>query len=855
MAGCVQGVGLALVAVSACPTVAAERRVEFAIAAQPLESALVEFSRQSGELIIVDPALAWGLRAPQVKGAMAPQRALERLLRGSGLRGVERSGGGFLVQRALRNRPPRQVQAAPTRTVRAVVRQSEPEAQSQAQPELPEILVTARRREESLADVPLAMSVLEKDRLERMRVQSAADLARLVPGVDLRDSASNKDRSILIRGVGTVSTSPGVEPSISIVVDDVLLSRPGQATIDLGDIERVEVIKGPQVTLFGKNASAGVLNIVTSAPSDQAEALVRAELASDREQRVAARLSGPIGTTPLRYALSGLVKRYAGNQINLASGRLVNGMDREGFRAKLQTGSATTVEATLSFDYLNTRENVPNGTFTSVARSGGGTGGQLVYSPLLAAILAEGGIVPSRFNTNIRTDTDSRVADENYGGSVRIEAALGTGFRLTSITAFRRWDNVQVQDYDGVDRLRALAVPGAQIGGDDEGLVRTRQFSQELRLTGDSPLGDLIAGLYFLDVDTKEFYRRRVRLPVGSLAEPYEGNAAFTVNSQNLAAFGEVHVGVSEQVKLLAGIRVLYDQLAYDHSRRSNAPPGGVPGIRPDVSSSGRTGRADWAGRIGLQFITSPHNSVYATLSRGYKGPAYSVSFNMPAAAASPLAPETSLAWEAGAKGMAAGGRITYDLALFWTDFSGFQTNYPVSFLGINSTRLINAGTIRSRGIELDARFRPSDRLALQIAAAFLDAKVRRFNCPSGAICPSVDGGRLPYSPKFKVSLDGSYRLPLGSDAALEFGANGTFRSATAFQLHNSTQTSQPAYFIADAYALFEPNNRTVIKFSVNNILNKKYSTYISEGNVSGTIHYLPRNYERYASAVISIKI
>ena len=678
---------------------------------------------------------------------------------------------------------------------------------------------------------------------------------RSVPGIEFRDSASNKDRSILIRGVGTVSTSPGVEPSVSMVVDDVVLSRPGQATIDLQDIERVEIIRGPQGTLFGKNASAGVLNIVSRAPSRVFGAEAQAMLTTDGEKRVTGRITGPIGNGILRYSLSGLVKRFDGNQVNLTNANQINGANREGLRFKLQAGDADRVQVTVGLDYLKTREDVPNGTFIASERSNP-PDNSTISNSLLAAILTEGGIIPSRSNTAVRSSFDSHVTDENYGAFIRADAHLGGTTKLASITGYRRWDNRQIQDYDGVDRLAAATGPGSQISGEDLGLVETRQFSQELRLTSENAgFGDYVLGLYFLDVGTSEHYRRRISQIEPAGLRTYEGNAAFTVNSQNLAVFGETRIVLTDSLRALIGGRLLHDRLAYVHRRQSDAPVAGVAGIRPNIASEGAISRTDWSGRIGLQYDASPSFKFYTTLSRGYKGPAYSVSFNLVEASTRPLSPETSLALELGAKGDALAGRLSYNLAAFSTEFEGFQANFPISFLGVTSTRLTNAGTIRTRGIELDVVFRPIDSLRLETSVALLDSRIARFNCPVGGSCANLDGTRLPFAPVLKLNFDASYSFDLNDTLDIEFGADVTFKSQTFFQLQERSQAFQSPHLIANAYVSLISDRGLKLRIIMNNLTDKQYSNYIVGGNVSGTIQYIPRNNSRYLAFEAKVEI
>ena len=157
-----------------------------------------------------------------------------------------------------------------------------------------EVTVTARFREESLNTVPIALSVISGDQLASKNLNNLESLSQAVPTVDFRTGASNKDRTVFIRGVGTITTSPGVEPSVSTVLDGVVLSRPGQSTLDLVDIQRIEVLRGPQGTLFGKNASAGVVNIVSKDPTSTVKGYGDASYYGGGEYRFKASLSGPL---------------------------------------------------------------------------------------------------------------------------------------------------------------------------------------------------------------------------------------------------------------------------------------------------------------------------------------------------------------------------------------------------------------------------------------------------------------------------------------------------------------------------------------------------------------------------------
>lgn len=223
------------------------------------------------------------------------------------------------------------------------------------------ITVTATRRAESLQNVPIAVSVLKGDELAKTNRNSVATIASVVPTLNFRTNASNKDASLFVRGVGTISTSPGVEPTVSTVIDGVVYARAGQATLDLFNIERIEVLRGPQGTLFGKNASAGVLNIVTKEPGTDASGFIDASyFGGGNEKRISAGVSGSLNDNA-RGSLAVLWGDYEGNVTNIFNGDKVNGYNKKGVRGKLVLTPSDDLKVTLAADHLKSDDTIPVG--------------------------------------------------------------------------------------------------------------------------------------------------------------------------------------------------------------------------------------------------------------------------------------------------------------------------------------------------------------------------------------------------------------------------------------------------------------------------------------------------------------
>ena len=281
-----------------------------------------------------------------------------------------------------------------------------------------EVVVTARRRAEDVQKVPVAVSVVSGQDAVAKNLNDIGDISASVPSVDFRTGASNKDRTVFIRGIGTISTSPGVEPSVSMVIDGVVYGRPGMATLDLLDLDHIEVLQGPQGTLFGKNASAGVVNVVTQNPTDQFHAYVEGSAFEGDEFRLKAGVSGPIIPGKLDGLIAGFTSDYKGNVLDLRDGKDENGYHHNGVRAKFVATPTDNLRLNLSADYTDSTDSASTGVFTSASQTAYPTNVVSTNAPL-ANLLSSVGITPSADNKTIDNSFPTSVHDKNGGVSLQ----------------------------------------------------------------------------------------------------------------------------------------------------------------------------------------------------------------------------------------------------------------------------------------------------------------------------------------------------------------------------------------------------------------------------------------------------
>ncbi len=722
-----------------------------------------------------------------------------------------------------------------------------------------EVVISATKRLQPLQATPIAVSVLGGEQLEKANLNNLGSIASAVPTVNFRTNASNKDSALFIRGLGTISTSPGVEPDVSTVLDGVVTSRPGQATLDLLEIERIEILRGPQGTLFGKNASAGVINIVTRAPTKALSGYGDLSYFQGNERRLRAGISGEMVPGLVRGLVSVMDGKYDGNVTNVYDASKVNGYDHKGVRGRVDITPSKDLKIVLIADHVQADDTPPTGVPYSTNVTTYPTG-VVTANPTYAAAVAP--VIASPGNRQINSEMLTRVHDVNEGLSAQIDWDLGSA-QLTSITASRKWTNEQDQDQD---RLGTLYKTFNRLA--DHGTLNFTQFSQELRIASTRPgLIEYVAGLFYLDGKDDEVYARTTSncpnttaaaLPNGLVpcsdgsVQNYTGVAPYGTHNKSSSLFGESTINFSSQAHGILGLRWTHDQLSYYHSRSFTPDPtnptatsaAGTSPARAEVTGS--TTQDGVSGRIGPQFNFTKDVMGYATYSRGYKGPAYNVFYNMTPTQDNVLAPEKSNSYEVGLKTTLADGAVRLNVAAFDATYSGYQANVPDLVGGVIVTRLINAGDVSTQGLEADLTARPTQRLTINASAASTRARVKHFNCPPNAAAScNIDGKPLPFAPDLKFSLRANYVQSLSDAYTLEWGADATYTSKTNFDLTQQPDSVQPAYTIFNASVALESVAGWRLTLSGKNLGNKSYGTFIQSSG-SNINRYVPRDDQRY---------
>ncbi len=736
-----------------------------------------------------------------------------------------------------------------------------------------DIIVTAQKRSERLQDVPVAVSVLNGAALAATGKVNLEGAQYLVPSLNFLKSGTTLNQSLFLRGVGTATFSIAGEPSVSTVLDGVVLSRAGEAFSDLVDVERIEVLRGPQGTLFGKNASAGVINIVSVKPGDVLGGYVEGSYFSEAEYRARAAIDVPFSKT-VRARINGFYEDYKGNIFNAAPtvNRKVNGFTHYGIRSIVEADATETFKLTAIADY---HRNDDDCCADVIATPPLDANGNVVANLSTAALPTPRGVDSRTISQNLVTATK----ETGYGFSLQGDLDLGD-FVVTSISAYRNYKNEEIRDGD--------FLPQAYLGFNqlhDDGPQTGRTLSQELRLTSpaNKPL-TYVLGAFYSNAKSERIFTRTdqvcsalvapaptVLTPcTSSLAGPStfpKASADFGSTFENLAVFGQGTLRIVEGLRLIGGLRYTHDKVDVFHSRVTTlAGPGINPSFDAGVFAGGAangipfrasTSKDNLSGKGGVQYDISRGSTAYATFARGYKGPAYNVFFNLTATGTNVISAETSDAYEVGLKNTLLGGKLTVNLAAYYAKYKNFQANNPDLVAGVVVTRFTNAGDVSTRGGELDLLYRPVRDLTVSGGVAYTDAHVDAFKVPVvavGAPAPAViaPGTPLGFAPKWKGSLGADYRIRSSGFADFFVGAQGSFQSSQlALFAANAVQRQLGtigAYGLVNLSAgIVDHADKFKLTVQVRNLFDKAFAAAITNGGPGGSYRYqIPRDADRY---------
>ena len=715
-----------------------------------------------------------------------------------------------------------------------------------------DIVVTAQRRTENLRDVPIAITVVNGQSLRETGANQLADITQRAPSLNF--TATPGVPNFAIRGVGTNSFDYGIESAVGIAVDDVNITLPRYVPLNsLADVERVEVLRGPQGLLFGKNTTAGLISISTTKPQlGEFSSSGRVQAGSRNQVQTQAVVNVPIGNTAALRVVGGYQYQKPLTQL-VGPGRL-DPVRRYFGTAKLLWEPTGRLSLYGIVDYQN---NSGIEAYSTIRKFGGNDATPIPaafrpFAPANFVFMQNSalGVVASPTNNKTAIGSTDVLRDEHSLGA-QFSASYDAGpLTVTSVTAYR---DLRARANNDVDQT-PVAFFDTNIANS-----QSHQFSEELRVANNGhSFVDYTAGLYFFKqhidaqiLQTGTFGVFPASTPVR--LSPVNGQSNFDYGTKSYAGFAQLTFNVTPSLHLIAGGRYTRDEI---DSTTTVTAVSGVCNLVTFLLSGGRgcvgtlaapivaNRNADgFSARGGIEYSIASTANVYATYTRGYKGPAVSsaagVAFNVD--------PEKVDAYEIGAKFDLADRRVSLNLAGFINNFRDFQAQVfdPTLNGGLGTFRTGNASTLKTRGVEAEAVVRPLHGVSLSGGVTYLDTEYGNYNvaCYFGQTAaqgcslpgPSFNaaGSPLVGASKWTTSLAANVDQPIGNDLKVFLNADWRYRSCFYYAI-NDPSTIQEGYSLVNAtIGIGDISNHARFSVFVRNLFDKRYAAAIFPGNFS----------------------
>ncbi|MFN4097162.1 MAG: TonB-dependent receptor [Sphingomonas sp.] len=747
-----------------------------------------------------------------------------------------------------------------------------------------EIVVTARRREESLQDTPVAISAFSAEMLQDRQITQTQDLERITPSLQFKPagqlSGNSASSVVFIRGVGQVDPTAAVDPGVGVYLDEVYLGRAVGGAIDFGDIAGVEVLRGPQGTLFGRNTIGGAILVRTQQPK-LGEFSGRARVRGGSENLIEGFgvVNVPLGTTAAARVSGGFRKRD-GYVIRAVDGLDLGNENRFSLAASLLWEPSADFDLFLRADYSKQDENGAPFTFAGINEqapvaaiasvAAGCPGATIPFAPLVPGDPRFGAPnVPMVNDIRCANDLQARGPYVN-GGTAPVESnseVWGIGatanIRLTDvasvklITSYRETQSRGIRDGDNTPLLLITTDVAAQ----------SAQFSQEVQLQLDFGSVNAIIGGYYFNEVTDERATVPLAFPpsppvIGSLLAGGPGSRDLQVSrlkTDSVAVFGELAWNVTDALEISGGLRYTSDRKHY-RGTVLNLFPATLPDPSPlptlATSQGGplfifnRPFQQDFSaltGSASIQYRWNDAISTYASYAKSFKSGGFNTRYNAAPAGNLPVpfAEESVTSYEIGAKTNI--GRLRLNLAAFQAEYQDIQLIFRQGVVPL----LFNAGEARIRGLEAEASLRTSWGLVFDAGISLLDDQIKSITPVPGATATVTPNDDLPFTPDVQANFGIAYAIPLGGDMTLTPRVDGSYQSKITFITGSIPLIEEDGYFVGNASLTLKLGNGVEVSGGVNNLFDERY---LIQGNASlATLGYAERIFARPRSWYVQV--
>lgn len=681
---------------------------------------------------------------------------------------------------------------------------------------LEEITVTAERREQSLQDVPIAVTAFSGDMVTEANITRMEDVAMQTPNFKMT-SFNTAESQLFLRGIGSTNDGPGSDPSVAVFIDDVYIGRPSGASTDLYDLERIEVLRGPQGTLYGRNAAGGTVNIFTKKPQQEFEARAGLTVGDYNLLNFRGYLNGAISDT-VAGKLTVNIRSRDGYAENITTGQDLEDDDTKSIRGQLLFTPSDSVDVLVGFDHTDIDNSGDNRFLTNFD---------------VAPVFPPAFVDPQKaeiatFGNDPRKSSHDEIQSSNKqlsGLMVNVSADLNWA-TLTSITAYRESESEWFQPL--------VPLLSDQSGGtgiyevDDSAVQQADQISQEFRLSGATDNLSWVGGIFYFkeNIDKSErfvtYWGPVAPVPFG------DGDVTFNMSakSESIAAFGQVTWGITDTVGLTVGARYTEDEKEQDSEAVSNIPNTGFWGIPlgPSGSPYSTTGKDSWdevTPRVSLDWSVTENHMLYFTYSEGFKSGAFNSHTSSPLIAAAPLLPESSTNYEVGAKTEWLDNRLRFNITYFDLEYEDLQTWALVDFILVADNAAADV-----TGIEADFAVAFTENFTVSGNVATMD---HEFTAGANA------GNLLTRAPELSWSLNADFYVPMESGAGLNFSATASYTDDFHFELDNDLRGLAPDVTVTNAYASYtSANGRWDLTLWGKNLTDELYSVHHIDGSFGG---------------------
>ncbi|MCG8672812.1 MAG: TonB-dependent receptor [Pseudomonadales bacterium] len=655
---------------------------------------------------------------------------------------------------------------------------------------IPEIVVTATKEGEiNLQEVPQAITVFDQERLENTGADNIEDLKWQTPGLNI--SRNGQAARLYMRGIGTNLDFVGSDPSVTVHVDGVYQSRPTSALEDFLDIERVEILRGPQGTLYGRNSTGGTINLITKLPENRVQARASIELGRERFSRVSAAVGGPLvdGTLMGRIAL---MKTQHDPYVENTSGSGIDG---------LLDDNSLSMRGALRWLMGDDSEVIVRADHSDIDRATGAYKATGIQTTGAQAPFASTIDQPSNpFQINISYETPF-LEHTNTGTSAEIVVPLNESWTLVSLTGYRDTDFKFIEDTDG----SALDVLVTEFDDQQD------QISEEIRLSYKSERLNFVSGLYYLNDEHES--QVAINVNIASVARQFDAINETTA----YAVFGDGSFSLTDQLSLGFGMRYSKEEKSFKNSVNLVSAAAVVPLFDIDETNDWDS----WSPKISLDYSVSEELLYYATISRGFKSGGYNLT-----ASDAKYDPEYVVSYELGVKREWNDLGLRTNVAVFYYDYEDLQVQ---AFTSPGVLSISNAAEASVEGFEIENQWMPTNDWLFEFNFAFLDAVYDKYTAETTSRSENVRGNALNASPRRKLNLAAQY-FQETRKGTLSYRLEYAWQTRQYFTAFNDEISSQATYGLLNARIMFNSiEDDWQLQLYWENLGDKAYSTSTRE--------------------------